>query len=150
MIFSCNLCVQSGSEAHPVSCAMGTGGPFPGAKRGRGVTLTTHPHLVPRSRISRSYSSSPPPNTTMACSGTALLFFALSSSNTFTYTFSNILHVWPLGLYYSLWEREKDCSSSVSCFSTANRHRSLTHFFYRSDKLFTIKGLLFRVTAGRR
>jgi len=22
---------------------MGTGGPFPGAKRGRGVTLTTHP-----------------------------------------------------------------------------------------------------------
>jgi len=28
---------------------MGTGGPFPGAKRGRGVTLTTHSHLVPRS-----------------------------------------------------------------------------------------------------
>jgi len=28
---------------------MGTGGPFPEAKRGRGVTLTTHPHLVPRS-----------------------------------------------------------------------------------------------------
>jgi len=22
---------------------MGTGGPFPGAKRGQGVTLTTHP-----------------------------------------------------------------------------------------------------------
>jgi len=22
---------------------MGTGGPFPGAKRGRGVTVTTHP-----------------------------------------------------------------------------------------------------------
>jgi len=26
---------------------MGTGGPFPGLKRGRCVTLTTHPHLVP-------------------------------------------------------------------------------------------------------
>jgi hypothetical protein len=25
-----------------------------GVKRGRGVTLTTHPHLVPRSRINRS------------------------------------------------------------------------------------------------
>jgi hypothetical protein len=47
--FSSSLCVQTGSGAHPVSCTMGTGGPFPGVKRGRGVTLTTHPHLVPRS-----------------------------------------------------------------------------------------------------
>jgi hypothetical protein len=30
-----------------------------GLKRGRGVTLTTHPHLVPRSRMSRIYTSSP-------------------------------------------------------------------------------------------
>jgi hypothetical protein len=36
------------------------GNPFNGAKRGRGVTLTTHPHLVPRSRLSRSNISSPP------------------------------------------------------------------------------------------
>jgi hypothetical protein len=27
--FSFNLCVQTGSEAHPASCTMGTGGPFP-------------------------------------------------------------------------------------------------------------------------
>jgi hypothetical protein len=47
--FSSNLCVQTGSGAHPASCPMGTGGPSPGVKRGRGVTLTTHPHLVPRS-----------------------------------------------------------------------------------------------------
>jgi hypothetical protein len=32
----------------------------PGIKRGWGVMLTTHPHLVPRLRISRSYTSSPP------------------------------------------------------------------------------------------
>jgi hypothetical protein len=32
----------------------------PRIKRGRDVTLTTHPHLVPRSRMSRSYTSSPP------------------------------------------------------------------------------------------
>jgi hypothetical protein len=32
----------------------------PGVKCGRGLTLTTHPHLVPRSRPSRSYTSSPP------------------------------------------------------------------------------------------
>jgi hypothetical protein len=33
---------------------------FPFAQRGRGVMLTTHPHLVPRSWISRSYIYSPP------------------------------------------------------------------------------------------
>jgi hypothetical protein len=41
--FSFNLCVQTGSEAHPASCTMGTGVPYPGANHGRGVTLTTHP-----------------------------------------------------------------------------------------------------------
>jgi hypothetical protein len=30
--FSSNLCVQTRSGAHPASCTMGTGGPFPGAK----------------------------------------------------------------------------------------------------------------------
>jgi hypothetical protein len=58
--FSSSLCVQTGSEAHPASCTMGTGGPFPGGKLFRVVTLTTHPHVVPRSRMSRSYTSSPP------------------------------------------------------------------------------------------
>jgi hypothetical protein len=29
---SCSLCVHTGSGAHPASCTMGTGGPFPGAK----------------------------------------------------------------------------------------------------------------------
>jgi hypothetical protein len=45
----------------------------PGLKRGRGVTLTTHPHLVPRTRMSRSYTSSPP-LASVACSGTTLAF----------------------------------------------------------------------------
>jgi hypothetical protein len=30
--FSSSLCVQAGSGAHPASCTVGTGGPFPGAK----------------------------------------------------------------------------------------------------------------------
>jgi hypothetical protein len=30
--FSCSLCVQNGSGAHPASCTMGTWGPFPGTK----------------------------------------------------------------------------------------------------------------------
>jgi hypothetical protein len=57
--FSSIPCVQTGSGAHPASYPMGTGGLYPGAKRGRGVTLTTHPHLVPRLSMSKSYTSSP-------------------------------------------------------------------------------------------
>jgi hypothetical protein len=69
--FSSSLCVQISSGAHPASCPMGTAGPFPGAKvRPRG-DADTHPHLVPRSRMSRSYISSPP-SAFMECSGTAL------------------------------------------------------------------------------
>jgi hypothetical protein len=45
----------------------------PGLKGCQGVTLTTHPHLVPRSRMSRSYTTSPP-STFVACSGTVLAF----------------------------------------------------------------------------
>ena len=40
--------VQTGPGAQPSSCTMGTGY-FPGVKSGRGVTLTPHHLLVPRS-----------------------------------------------------------------------------------------------------
>jgi len=40
--------VQTGSGAHAASCKTGTGS-FLRVKSGRGVTLTAHPHLVPRS-----------------------------------------------------------------------------------------------------
>jgi hypothetical protein len=70
--FSSNLWVQIGSGSHPASCTVGTGGPFPGVNRCRGVTLTTHPHLVPRSRMSRSYTPLPPIST-RACSGTVFI-----------------------------------------------------------------------------
>jgi len=45
--------VQTGPGAHPASCTMGTGS-FSGVKCGRGVLLTTHPLLVPRSWKSRA------------------------------------------------------------------------------------------------
>jgi hypothetical protein len=34
--FSSIPCVQTGSGAHPASCTMGTGGPFPGGKAQQG------------------------------------------------------------------------------------------------------------------
>ena len=45
--------VQTDTGAHPASCKMATG-PFPRVKCGRGLLLTTHPLLVPRSWKSRA------------------------------------------------------------------------------------------------
>jgi len=42
--------VQTGPEAHPASCTMGTGS-FLGVRCGRGVTLTPYPLLESRSKI---------------------------------------------------------------------------------------------------
>jgi hypothetical protein len=81
--FSCSLCVQNGPAVHPASCPMGTGVLSPGLKRGRGVTLTTHPHLLPRSRMSRSYTSSPPKRI-VACSGTVLVYFSVHLKDHFS------------------------------------------------------------------
>jgi hypothetical protein len=44
--FSSILCVQTGSGAHPASCPMGTGGPFPGGKARQGRDAD---HLPPSS-----------------------------------------------------------------------------------------------------
>jgi hypothetical protein len=57
--FTSSLCVQTGSGAHPAFCTMGTGVLSSRVKRGWGVTLTSHPRLVPRSRMSRSKTASP-------------------------------------------------------------------------------------------
>jgi hypothetical protein len=59
--FSSSLCIQTSSGAHPASCTMGTGGPFPWAKARPGRDIDhSPPPLVPRSRMSRSYTSSHP------------------------------------------------------------------------------------------
>jgi hypothetical protein len=59
--FSFSLCVQTGSGPPPQPPIQWvTGVLSPGVKRGRGVTLTTNSHLMPRSRMSRCYTSSPP------------------------------------------------------------------------------------------
>jgi hypothetical protein len=57
--FSSGLCVQTASGTHPASCTMGTGNPFSGATARPGRDADHSSHLVPRSRMSRSYTSSP-------------------------------------------------------------------------------------------
>jgi hypothetical protein len=51
--------------------------------RGRGVTPTTHPHLVTRSRMSGSYTYLLSPQSPSWCSGTALAFMHVYISNIF-------------------------------------------------------------------
>jgi hypothetical protein len=57
MDFSSSQCPVSG--AHPASHAMDTGGPFPGGKAQPGRAADHSPRLVPRLRMSRSYTYLP-------------------------------------------------------------------------------------------
>jgi hypothetical protein len=57
---SSSLCVQTGSGGHLASYTMGIGGPFSGAKVRPGHDADHSPHQMLRSRMSRSYTSSPP------------------------------------------------------------------------------------------
>jgi hypothetical protein len=58
--FYFSLYVQNGSGSLPASYTMGTGGPFFGAKARPGRDADHSPHLVSRSKMSRSYTSPPP------------------------------------------------------------------------------------------
>ena len=66
--------VQTGPGAHPASCT----GSFPGVKCGRGVLLTTHPLLAPRSWKSAAIPL--PPHPLWATTGpvTGLLYLFIS------------------------------------------------------------------------
>ena len=68
--------VQTGREAHPTSCTMGTGS-FPGVKSGRGVLLTAHPLLAPR-----SWKSTPVWAETGPVTGVFYLYLLLHSTIT--------------------------------------------------------------------
>jgi hypothetical protein len=80
--FSCTLCVQTGSGAHPASCKMGTGGSFPGAWCERGVMLTTHSHLVLWVKKQRGYTSSPRMRQKWRVTGNCYLFAIIQVSST--------------------------------------------------------------------
>ena len=79
--------VQTRCGTHPDSCTMGTEF-FPGVKSGRGVTLTSHPLIVPWSKKSRTIPLFPlwavrPLQSFSAC--TRVHFTFSSCYNTITY-----------------------------------------------------------------
>jgi hypothetical protein len=88
-IFS-SLCVHTVSDVHPVAYPMGTGGPFAGGKARPRRDADNSPHLVPKSRMSRSCTFSPQ-SPYMACSETTLRYFTLSDYFNYMYfsTFCN-------------------------------------------------------------
>jgi hypothetical protein len=57
--FCLHHCVQNGSGAHPVSYSVDTRCSFLGGKAAGGVKLTTHLHLVLRSKNEWCYTSTP-------------------------------------------------------------------------------------------
>jgi hypothetical protein len=59
----------------PSLLSSGYGDPFLGVKHGRVVTLTTHSRLVPRSRMSKSYTSSPPKRLPVVRWGSSALLY---------------------------------------------------------------------------
>jgi hypothetical protein len=65
--------IQTGPGAHQASCKIGTGS-FPEIKYGRGVLLTTHPILVPRSWKSRAIPLPTPWAITGPVTGTLYLY----------------------------------------------------------------------------
>jgi hypothetical protein len=69
--FSCSLCVQTGSGAHPASCTMGTGVLSPGVKARPGRDAD---HSPPSSAEVENEYTPLPQSASMACSGTALTF----------------------------------------------------------------------------
>jgi hypothetical protein len=93
----------------------------PVVKRGRDVMLTTHPHLVPRLKMSRSY---PPltPSASMACSGITLPFYYchidyrndISNFSALFISFEtiNACQQWTeSGIYHSKVRTQKVCAS---------------------------------------
>ena len=82
--------IQTSSGAHPAPFKMGTGS-FPGVKCGRGVLLTTHPLLVPRSWKSRAI----PVPTLWACNGIILPYICL-------YGRTKVEEMWELSVVFML------------------------------------------------
>jgi hypothetical protein len=72
--FSFILCVQTGSAAHPASCTMGTGGPFPGGKSAAKAWRWLLTPIQCRGREWVGAKPPLPPSASMACSRTALPF----------------------------------------------------------------------------
>jgi hypothetical protein len=72
----------------------------PGVKRGRGVTLTIHPNLVPRMGMSRSYTSPPPQTPSWRVAGQLILLFETIKSRLIIYIIIHLICVFTFPLLF--------------------------------------------------
>jgi hypothetical protein len=111
--FSSRLCVQTGSEAHPVSCTMGTGDLFPVVKRDWGpfsAEVKNEYELYFLSPLAPAWRSR-----------TALLLYFISVHLTFVTSFS-FLSSLPFSFLCS-FQRYSDFAASLSVISCSKaRH----------------------------
>jgi hypothetical protein len=125
--FSSSLCIQTGSGAHPASCTLGTRGPFSGAKARPGRDADHSPHLMPRSSMSRSYTSFPP-SAFMACSGRVLAswlsVFKKLIHASWTIYLREIRFLSKFGHYKNTWS---NCWLISAMFGTAWQAKFLLH-----------------------
>jgi hypothetical protein len=99
--FPLSLCVQTSSGAHLASCTVGTRYPFPGTKAQPGHDADHSPPLVPRSRMSRSYTFSAP-SAFVACSGTALALTHIQSFQIGRLCTNSLAGVYSYAVYVSV------------------------------------------------
>jgi hypothetical protein len=76
---------------------MVTGGHFPGGKARPGRDADHSPHLVPRSRMSKSYIPLSP-SASMVCSGTALVFTWVPTLVQLAHTVTRQSTIWTTGI----------------------------------------------------
>jgi len=119
---------QTGSGAHPVSYAIGTGS-FPGVKYGRGMLLTTHPLLVPRSWKSRDIllptlwaTTGPGMGTLYLCINSDITPFAMCTTEIEAATvLINVGSEILCDKVYFILSQEKQCYSGSANFTSAFR-----------------------------
>jgi hypothetical protein len=83
--FSSALCTQPGSEAHPASCTVGTGGSFPGGKVWPGHDADHSSPSSAKVKKERGYTSSPSKCPSWRIVGELYFYFTFSADSTITF-----------------------------------------------------------------
>jgi hypothetical protein len=149
--FSSNLCVQTGSETHPASCTMGTGGPFPG---GKSAAVAWRWPLTPiYCRGWEWVGAIPPlpPSASMACRGTALPFYFHLSFLCISFAFKKRTAL--LNFHFEHWEYGNWLLNQVVHIVTTAFWRikvlsTVLYLYLCRPRVFLMRGYFYRVSTA--
>jgi hypothetical protein len=114
--------VQTGPGAHPDYCTMGTGS-FPWVESGRGVTLTPHPLLVPRSKKQSGAIPLPSLRVFVACKNGETYLLTIDTAQ--EYVFFYMTFVLTIIVFY-IWSRDSVVNTVTRPRATQPRNRGST------------------------